>query len=67
MTITITEEDPLQDDIRSLITELNEALHALTPPEHCFHMTADEIVRPDSGFSIFYAKQLTTIPHEVGA
>ncbi len=48
MSINISVETPLQDDVRNLISELNDALHALTPPEHCYHMTADEMARPDT-------------------
>jgi putative acetyltransferase len=55
MTITITEENPLQDEVRSLISELNETLHALTPPEHCYHMTADEMARADT--TVFVARE----------
>lgn len=55
MTITISKESPLQDDVRTLIGELNDALHALTPPEHCYHMTADEMARPDT--TVFVARE----------
>ncbi len=55
MTITICEESPLQDDVRALIGELNDVLHALTPPEYCYHMTADEMARPDT--SVFVARE----------
>jgi putative acetyltransferase len=54
MTITISEESPLQDDVRALIIELNDVLHSLTPPEHCYHMTADEMARDDT--SVFVAR-----------
>jgi len=46
--ITIRPEDPRQDDVRDLITELNTTLLALTPPEFVFHMTAEEMARPDT-------------------
>ncbi|WEX11725.1 GNAT family N-acetyltransferase [Chelativorans sp. AA-79] len=46
MAITIAAEPPLQDDIRALIGELNETLLALTPPEFCFHMTAEQMATP---------------------
>jgi len=48
MAITVCVESPLQDDVRRLIRELNQALLALTPPEFCFHMTAEEMARPDT-------------------
>ena len=46
--VEIREESPLQDDVRALIAELNEALLALSPPEFCFHMTAEEMAEPDT-------------------
>jgi putative acetyltransferase len=39
----IAAESPLQDEVRSLIAELNAALLALTPAEFCHHMTAEEM------------------------
>lgn len=48
MGLEIAVESPLQDDVRTLIAELNETLLALTPPEHCYHMTADEMAMPDT-------------------
>ncbi|RVC24454.1 N-acetyltransferase, partial [Mesorhizobium sp. M7A.F.Ca.CA.004.04.2.1] len=36
MAIEIAIETPLQDDLRGLVTELNETLLELTPPEHCY-------------------------------
>jgi putative acetyltransferase len=55
MAITLSVESPLQDDVRALIAELNEVLLALTPPEFCFHMTADEMARPDT--TVFVARE----------
>jgi putative acetyltransferase len=46
MTIAIAVETPLQDDVRSLIAELNATLLELTPPEFCFHMTAEDMAEP---------------------
>lgn len=54
MDVSIARESPLQDDIRALIAELNAALLALTPPEFCYHMTADEMAEP--GTSVFVAR-----------
>jgi putative acetyltransferase len=53
--VQISIESPLQDDIRTLIAELNAALLALTPPEHCYHMTAEEMARPDT--TVFIARE----------
>ena len=55
MTVTITEESPLQDDVSKLIFELNEALLELTPAQYCTHMTADEMARPDT--TVFVARE----------
>jgi putative acetyltransferase len=52
--LTLAVETPLQDDVRALIAELNEVLLALTPPEFCFHMTADEMARADT--TVFVAR-----------
>lgn len=48
MAVSITQESPLQDDVRELIAELNQTLLELTPPEFCFHMTADEMANEDT-------------------
>ncbi len=55
MDVTITTETPLQDDVRTLIAALNETLLALTPPEHCSHMTAEQMAAPDT--TVFVARQ----------
>ena len=55
MAITVTAETPLQDDVRTLIAELNTTLLALTPPEFCFHMTAEQMVQPDT--TVFLARE----------
>lgn len=52
--ITVVAEDPRQDDVRALIAELNKVLLALTPPEFVFHMTAEEMARPDT--TVFIAR-----------
>ncbi len=54
MAIDIAIESPLQDDVRVLIAELNEILLKLTPPEFCFHMTAEEMAQSDT--SVFIAR-----------
>ena len=56
--ITISVEDPRQDDVRELIAELNKVLLALTPPEFVFHMTAEEMARPDT--TVFIARDGST-------
>jgi putative acetyltransferase len=54
MTIAIAVETPLQDDVRVLIAELNATLLALTPPEFCFHMSAEEMAEPS--VTVFVAR-----------
>jgi putative acetyltransferase len=53
--VTIAAESPLQDDVRVLITELNAALHALTPPEFCYHMTVEQMAGADT--TVFIARR----------
>ena len=55
MAITVTVEHPLQDDVRQLIAELNATLLALTPPEFCFHMTAEQMAEPHT--TLFVARE----------
>lgn len=55
MALTIAVESPLQDDVRVLIDALNENLLALTPPEHCFHMTVEEMAAADT--TVFVARE----------
>jgi putative acetyltransferase len=55
MVLTIAIESPLQDDVRTLVTELNAVLHALTPPEFCFHLTVEEMAEPD--VSVWIARE----------
>ena len=52
--LTLSAESPLQDDVRALIAELNGVLLALTPPEFCFHMTAEDMAGPDT--TVFVAR-----------
>jgi putative acetyltransferase len=53
--VTIAAETPLQDDVRALIAELNAVLLSLTPPEFCFHMTAEQMAEPDT--TVFVARE----------
>ena len=54
MAVEIEVETPLQDDVRALIAELNKALLELTPPEFCFHMTAEQMAAADT--TVFIAR-----------
>jgi putative acetyltransferase len=53
--ISIAVESPLTGDLRGLIAELNVALLELTPPEHCYHMTPEEMAEPDT--TVFVARE----------
>lgn len=55
MAVTIAAESPLQDEVRALIAELNATLLALSPPEFCFHMTAEQMAAPDT--TVFIARE----------
>ena len=54
MAITIAIEPPLSDEVRALIAALNANLLSLTPAEHCYHMTAEQMARPDT--TVFVAR-----------
>lgn len=55
MAISIAIENPRTDEIRGLIAELNAALHALTPPEHCYHLTVEQMAGPDT--TVYIARE----------
>lgn len=54
MPLTIAVETPLQDDVRSLVAELNAVLLELTPPEHCHHLTVEQMAGADT--TVFIAR-----------
>ncbi|MEP0234399.1 GNAT family N-acetyltransferase [Roseibium sp.] len=43
MTVAISIETPLQDDIRALVGELSDLLLSLTPADACHHLTAEQM------------------------
>jgi len=53
--ITIQIETPLHEEIRALVAELNAALLETTPPEHCYHMTPEEMAQRDT--TVFIARE----------
>ena len=55
MSVSIAVESPLQGDVRELIAELNAALLELTPPEHCYHMTLEEMA--ETSTTVFVARE----------
>lgn len=54
MPATIASETPLSPDVRCLIGDLNAVLVELSPPEFCFHMTAEEMAGPET--TVFVAR-----------
>lgn len=54
MAVEIAVETPLQDDVRALVAELNAALLELTPPQHCYHMTVEQMAGGDT--TVFIAR-----------
>ncbi|MBZ9847663.1 GNAT family N-acetyltransferase [Mesorhizobium sp. CA14] len=54
MAVEIAVETPLQDDVRVLVAELNAALLELTPPEHCYHLTVEQMADKDT--TVFIAR-----------
>jgi putative acetyltransferase len=48
MAVTIAVESPLQDDVRTLIAELNAYLLELTPAEFCSHLTVEQMADADT-------------------
>lgn len=47
-------ETPLQDDIRKLVTQLNEYMMPLTPKEFQFQLTVEQMAEP--GVTLFVAR-----------
>ena len=54
MAVEIAVETPLQDDVRALVAELNAALLELTPPEHCYHLSVEQMAGDDT--TVFIAR-----------
>jgi len=54
MPVTIAVESPLQDDVRTLIAELNAVLLVETPPEFCSHMSVEQMADDDT--TVFIAR-----------
>lgn len=54
MAVTITNETPLQDDVRELVRELNAYLNPLSPPEFQFQMTVEQMA--NSATTLFVAR-----------
>jgi len=55
MAVTIAIESPMQDEIRALIVALDEILNEMTPLEHNYPMTADQMADP--AMTVFVARE----------
>lgn len=65
MTVSITVETPLQDDVRSMVKALNEFLTPLSPPEFQFQLTVEEMAEPS--VTLFVARDGHGNPVGMGA
>ena len=63
--LTIAVETPLQDDVRALVAELNEALIARTPREFCHHLTVEQMADPST--TVFVARDEAGSAIAIGA
>ena len=55
MSIDITVETPLSDDVRRLVAALNETALSLTPREFTHHLTVEQMAGPD--MTLFVARE----------
>ncbi|MEZ5811495.1 MAG: GNAT family N-acetyltransferase [Rhizobiaceae bacterium] len=53
-TVSIAVETPLQDDVRTLVTALNDTMIPLTPREFQFQLTVEQMAEP--GVTLFVAR-----------
>lgn len=65
MSFTIATETPLSDDVRALVTALNEFTFTLTPAEYRHHMTVEQMAQPDT--TLFVARDENGAPLGMGA
>ncbi|MGB7433644.1 MAG: GNAT family N-acetyltransferase [Ahrensia sp.] len=54
MAVTVRQESPLQDDVRTMVEELNAHMRPLSPPEFQFQLTAEQMAEP--GVSVFVVR-----------
>ena len=54
MTVSIAVESPLQDEVRALVAALDATLNDLTPPEHNYMLSVDEMA--DVSMTVFVAR-----------
>lgn len=61
----ISEETPLQDDVRGMVAALNAHMRPLSPPEFQFQMTADQMANSDT--TLFVVRDTNSQPVGMGA
>jgi putative acetyltransferase len=44
--VSISAETPLQDDVRDMVTALNDTMRPLSPPEFQFQLTVEQMAEP---------------------
>lgn len=57
MAVSVAIETPLQDDVRSLVSDLNDHLLPLSPPEFQFKLTVEQMAGEDT--TVFVARDET--------
>ena len=65
MSVTITIETPLSDEVRALVTALNEFTYGLTPAEYRHHMTVEQMAQADT--TLFVARDASGAALGMGA
>ena len=65
MNFTVAIESPLSDDVRALVSALNEFTYGLTPAEYRHHMTVEQMAQPDT--TLFVARAEAGAPLGMGA
>jgi len=65
VSVTITIETPLSDEVRALVTALNEFTYGLTPAEYRHHMTVEQMAQADT--TLFVARDASGAALGMGA
>jgi len=65
MTPSIAVETPLQDDVRTMVAELNAIMIPLTPREFQFQLTAEQMADPS--ITVFVARDADGVPVGMGS
>lgn len=65
MAATVRAENPLRDEIRELVGQLNAYLLSLSPPDACYHMTVEQMAEAPT--TLFVARDETGRAVGIGA